>query len=170
MTKRSYARPASRFPRYRQGIFLGVTTSVLILHGATLWAQQERPDSADSAAAASLIQQAFQPLSEGLYSRETEERAISRLQQGTALARRARAPLLEVQALYWISYFYRKMGASDSALYYGAQVRYLGRVRKINVAEATGLFALAQAYADMERIDSLAPLSSQALNICKDAG
>jgi tetratricopeptide (TPR) repeat protein len=105
-----------------------------------------------------------------LYSRETEEQAISRLQQGTALARRARAPLLEVQALYWISYFYRRMGASDSALYYGAQVRHLGRVRKIDLAEGTGLFAMAQAYADMERIDSLAPLSSQALNICKAAG
>src|SRR5207249_6161409 len=83
---------------------------------------------------------------------------------------RARARTPEVEALYGISFLYRTMGASDSALHYGNELVRVGRSYGIRVAEAMGLFAKVQVYADMERIDSLAPLGAQAEAICKEAG
>src|SRR5256885_6588742 len=98
-----------------------MTSSFLGLATLRLCAQQAQPDSADSAAAMSLIRAGDRPMAEGSASRESQQRAILLLHQAVALARHARARTPEVVALYRISYLYRNMGVSDSAIHYGDQ-------------------------------------------------
>src|SRR5438093_1059680 len=152
------------------GLVVALTASLLGLATPHLCAQQEQPDSADSAAAMALIQAGAQPMAGGSPSREKQERAILLLHEAVALARRGVARTPEAVALYSISYLYRSMGVSDSALRYGDQLVRVARSHGIRVAEAMGLFALAQVYADMESIDSLAPLAVQATAICQETG
>src|SRR5207253_7908648 len=88
----------------RLTVVLAVTASFVALVTGSLSAQQKEPDSADSAAAMSLIQASDRPMAQGSASRETQERAIGLLQQAVTLARRGGAPTVEGIALYRISY------------------------------------------------------------------
>jgi len=162
MTRLALSRPV--------GLTVALTASLVGLAAPHLCAQQEQPDSADSAAAVSLIQAGAQPMAGGYPSREKQERAIVLLHEAVTRARHGRARTPEAVALYSISYLYRTMGVSDSAIHYGEQLVRVARSHGIRVAEAMGLFALAQVYADMERIDSLAPLAFQATAICQETG
>jgi tetratricopeptide (TPR) repeat protein len=149
---------------------LAATASLCSLTITHLSAQQEQPDRADSAAAMSMIQASDRLTAEASASRETLERAILLLHQAVALARHGSARTPEMSALYRISYHYRSMGVSDSALKYGKELVVVARSHGSRVDEATGLFALEQVYGYMGRIDSLTQLGYEAMKICIEVG
>jgi len=62
------------------------------------------------------------------------------------------------------------MGAVDSAISYGNAILSLARSRQIPAGEAEGFFALAQAYSDIERVDSVSSLALKAGKICQTVG
>src|SRR3989442_10017319 len=93
--------------------FLGSLT----VEGAA--AQQLAGSTTDSSEALSLIHEAFRRVLQSGYSKASLQEQISLLQRALVLARRGNAPTVEVEVLYWISDYFRRQGAADSALRYG---------------------------------------------------
>src|SRR3989442_2075669 len=147
----------------------GVVLLVIFSSGlpnTRLCAQQDRKDSL---AAASLIQDALQVFGKAS-TRESNQEGIVLLQRAVSLAQQGHARGVELTALYWISHLYRISGSSDSALHYGGRLLHAARSYHDSSGAALGLFALSQVYAEIGRIDPLAPSVMEALTLCRQGG
>src|SRR4029077_17953976 len=114
----------------------------LAVEGAA--AQQLGASTTDSSESISLIHEAFRRVLQSGYSKASLQEQISLLQRALVLARRGNAPTVEVEALYWISDYFRRQGTADSALAYGYRMVRTARSNRDSVGEATGSFALAE--------------------------